>query len=418
MLFPTEITRRPAVCGHRSFHLLLLSLAVSSCGDWLYNVALLAFVYARTGSPTWVALTTAGRVLPIVVLGPVGGVIADRCDRRRLIIASDLVRAALMVALAGVAAAGLPALLAPVLAAGATAAGTVHPPSVAASTPRLVADGELQRANAARAAVGQAAVVAGPALGSLLLAICSPALVILLNAASFLVSAATIAAIPAGPAFAPARRSEVKGSRVLGDIRAGAIALRDAPAAVRVLAADVICSTVYGLLTVALVLVGLRVGAGHNGYGLLLGAFGAGGIVGAMVAGRFAAPERWRLTLAVALALVGLGLIGLGFAHSLFAAIALAVAGGGGAVVAEVLSETALPRMLDDEILARAYGLALPVSLAGIVAGSLIAAPLLSLLGLTGALSAAGIATALAGALILRRPLTVSTPIAAPAPTF
>src|SRR3954469_23614435 len=88
--------------GMTSFRLLLASHAVSSAGDWLYNVALLAFVYERTGSPTWLALTTAARILPIVVLAPLGGVLADRHDRRRLIIASELACAALMVALAGV----------------------------------------------------------------------------------------------------------------------------------------------------------------------------------------------------------------------------------------------------------------------------------------------------------------------------
>src|ERR1700744_3664273 len=104
----------------RRFALLLSGLAVSSCGDWLYNVALLAIVFERTHSATWLALTTAARVLPVVVLGPLGGVLADRHDRRRVIIASDLARALLMVALAGVAAAELPIILAPVIAAAAT----------------------------------------------------------------------------------------------------------------------------------------------------------------------------------------------------------------------------------------------------------------------------------------------------------
>ena len=105
-------------------------------------------MFERTGSATWLAVTTAVRVLPIVVLGPIGGVIADRYDRRRLIIASDLVRAALMVALAGVVAFELPVVLAPLLAGAATLAASVHPPAVAASTPRLVDAEHLQRANA------------------------------------------------------------------------------------------------------------------------------------------------------------------------------------------------------------------------------------------------------------------------------
>ena len=81
-------------CGHRSFRRLLVALAVSQAGDWLYNVALLAFVYERTHSAGWLAATTAARVVPIVVLGPLGGVIADRFDRRRVMVASDVVRAA------------------------------------------------------------------------------------------------------------------------------------------------------------------------------------------------------------------------------------------------------------------------------------------------------------------------------------
>src|SRR6185295_1398667 len=262
-----------------SFRRLLASLAISSLGDWLYTVALLAFVFERTGSPSWLAATTAIRILPIVVLGPIGGVLADRYDRRHLIIASDLVRAALMVALAGVVVLGLPVVLAPLLAGAATLVSSVHPPAVAASTPRLVDAEQLQRANAARAAIGQAAIVAGPALGAAVLALSSPAVAILGNAATFLASAVVVATIPAGPAFRPSR--DGASADLVGDLRAGVDALRGAPAAVRVIAADAICSAVYGILTVTLVLVAGRVGAGAGGYGLLLGAFGVGGVAGA-----------------------------------------------------------------------------------------------------------------------------------------
>jgi MFS family permease len=397
--------------GMPAFRRLLAGLAISSLGDWLYNVALLAFVYERTSSPAWLAATTAVRVLPIVVLGPIGGVLADRYDRRRLIIASDLLRAALMVALAGVAALGLPILLAPLLAGAATLVAAVHSPAVAASTPRLVDAAQLQRANAARAAIGQGAIVAGPALGALVLAVSSPAVAILANAATFLGSAVLVATIPAGPAFRPGRSAAAPS--MLAELRDGAAALRGAPAAVRVIAADVICSGVYGILTVTLVLVAGRLGAGSGGYGLLLGAFGVGGLAGAAVAGRLDG-EHWRRTLAIALTLVALPVAALGVADSLWVALALAVVGGTGAVVAEVLSETALPRMLDDAVLARAYGFMLPVALSGIVAGSLIAGPLVALLGLTGALVATGAAVLALAALLLRRPLVVAGPLPVP----
>jgi MFS family permease len=395
-----------------AFRRLLTGLAVSSLGDWLYNVALLAFVFERTGSPSWLAATTAVRILPIVVLGPIGGVLADRYDRRHLIIVSDLVRAALMVALAGVVVLELPVVLAPLLAGAATLVASVHPPAVAASTPRLVDAEQLQRANAARAAIGQAAIVAGPALGAAVLAVSSPAVAILGNAATFLASAVLVATIPAGPAFRPGA-DPAAAPRLAAELKAGVDALRGAPAAVRVIAADVICSAVYGILTVTLVLVAGRVGAGPGGYGLLLGAFGVGGVAGAAVAGRIDGGS-WRRTLAAALTLVALPVAALGLAGSLWVALPLALVGGAGAVVAEVLSETALPRMLDDAVLARAYGIMLPVALSGIVAGSLIAGPLVALLGVTGALVATGAAVLALAALLLRRPLVVAAPLALP----
>jgi MFS family permease len=407
-MLDTALSRRHVLPGGRSFRLLLTSLAASSCGDWLYNVALLALVYGRTGSATVVALTTAARVAPIVVLGPLAGALADRHDRRRLIIASDLSRALLMVALAFIAAAGLPIVLVPLLAALATAAGTVQPPCVAACTAGFVPGADLQRANALRASVGQGAVVVGPALGSLLLLASSPSIAILLNAVTFLASAAAIAAIDPHPAFRAARERDAAMPSLLADVVAGARALQGAPTAVKLVAADVLCSAVYGFLTVTLVLISHRLGTGDGGYGVLLGSFGAGGVVGATVAGRAGGPLRWRPILIVALLLVGLTLAALGSAPTLAAAVALSVVCGGGMVVGEVLSETALPRMLDDDVLGRAYGLVLPTSLAGIVAGSLVAGPLVSLVGLQGALAMAGLSVLIVAALLLRRPIAAS----------
>ena len=398
--------RRPRLPGDRRFHALLLALAASCSGDWLYNVALLVFVYARTGSATWVAVTTAARVAPVVVLGPLGGVLAERCDRRLLLIASAAVRAGLMVALAAVAATGLPIVLAPLIAAAATAASVVEAPSVAVTTARLVSADELQRATAWRAGIGQAAIVVGPALGALVLALATPTVAIVLNALTFVVAALAIASLPAGDAFrASARTDGAARPRVLADLRDGARALSDAPAAIRLIAADVTCSCVYGLLSVTLVIVSRRVGAGGGGYGLLLGAFGAGGVIGAVVLGRLAPGAHWRRALAAGLAVVALTLAGLGVAPALPVALALALAGGGGMVVGEILTDTALPRMIDDAVLARAYGLAYPASIAGIVVGSLVAGPLVALLGPSGALIVAGASVAVVGALLTCQPL-------------
>jgi MFS family permease len=387
---------------------------VSSLGDWLYNVALLAFVYDRTHSASWVALTTAARVAPIVVLGPLAGMLVDRHDRRVLMIASDAVRAAIMVLLAAVAVTGLPVVLAPLLAAAATAAATVNLPCVAACTARMVPGAELGRANALRAAVNQGAVVVGPALGAVVLVATTPALAILLNGLTFVVSALAMLSLGARPVFAAQRGADDEPTRrsVVAEILEGARALRDAPAAVRLIAADTLCSAVYGMLTVTLVLVGRRLGAGDGGYGLLLAAYGAGGVIGANVVGRLVEPSRWRTTLTIALLLVATSLLAIGTALSLSQAIVAALLGGGGMVVGEVLSDTALPTLLDDRVIGRAYGLALPISIGGIAAGSLLAGPLVAVAGTTGAFAVASIGVIAVCGLLVRRPLVAPTAMA------
>ena len=92
----------------------------------------------------------------------------------------------------------------------------------------------------------------------------------------------------------------------------------------------------------------------------------------------------------------------LAIVHVPAAAIALVAATGMGAVLVEILTDTGLQRMLDEDVFGRAYGLALPASLAGIVVGSLVAPLLVGALGGTGALVAVGLAV-LAYALILVR---------------
>jgi MFS family permease len=399
---------------HPRFGRLLAALAVSQAGDWLYNVALLAYVDSQTHSAAWLGLTTAARVAPIVVLGPLGGVIADRFDRRAVMIATDVIRAGLMGMLALVAVAGLPVILAPLLAALATLAAAPHPPCVAASTPQMVDDADLPAANAARAAITPTCVVVGPALGAVLLLLGPPSLAFALNGLTFVASALMIASIPAGPAFRPARADAAADSAapsVLADLRAGAAALLGQPAACRLVGADIACSVVYGAQTVLLLLVARRLGLGADGYGYLLGAAGLGGVLGAWLAGRLGGVAQRPSVLAIALLCVAVPLPLLTVSGSIAAALVLALVGGAGAVVVEVLAETGLQRSLPQEVLGRAYGFAFPAALSGIVLGSLIAPLLVAIAGLEGTLTLLGAGVALTAGLMVGRP-----PAPAPSP--
>ena len=382
-----------AALRYPAFRRLLTGLAISQVGDWLYNLALVALVYQRTHSALWAGVTTAARVVPAVALGPLGGVVADRYDRRLVMIVSDLIRVALMLALALVAAAQLPVLLAPLIAAVATAAGTPYLPCTSGATPRLVPDADLPGANAARSAVTGLGIIVGPALGGVLLLLGSPALAFLVNGLTFGLSAATVLAIPAGDCFRPGAGGRGgRPSGLLSGIAAGAAVLRRSPSALRLVGADIMCSVVYGMQTVLLLLVARRSGLGLHGYGYLFAALGVGALAGTALASRALRHPNQRAVLADMLAAVGLPMLLLAVTRGPAVALILVAFTGAGAVLVEILTETGLQRMLPPEVFGRAYGLALPAALAGIALGSLIAPLLVTALGTTGALIACGAA--------------------------
>ncbi|HEX4673229.1 MAG TPA: MFS transporter [Solirubrobacteraceae bacterium] len=388
----------------RNLRLLLTGLATSQAGDWLYNLALLAFVYDRTHSSMWVGLTTAARIVPEVALGSLGGVLADRVDRRTLMLGSDALRALAMAALVIIGVAHLPVVLAAVVAALSTAAGSAYPTCVVAVLPELATAEELPAANAARVSITYICVVAGPLFGVILLLLGSPTVAFAVNAGTFVLGGLAVAALPRQALRVPAGTEADPYRGFVSELRTGWLALRGYPDARPVVIANVIASAVYGALTVLLVLVGQRLGLGVTGFGYLLAGAGAGGVLATGLAHRASSSPRTRLMLAGALLAVGAPLPILALAGSLPAAIALAAVCGAGSVIAEVVGDTALQRALDPSVFARAYGLVIPACVAAIAVGALLAPISISILGVPGTLVAIGIGVLSYAALLVASP--------------
>src|SRR6185437_6287366 len=397
-----------AALSYSPFRRLLAGLAVSQIGDWLYNVALVTLVFERTHSALWAGVAAAARVVPVVVLGPVGGVIADRFDRRLVMVASDVLRLAMMVLLAIVATTHLPIVIVPLIAAAATVVASPYLPCAAAVTPVLVPDADLPGANAARSAVTSLGVIIGPAIGGVLLLLGSPWLAFAANAVTFGLSALAVLAIPANPAFRPATAASGAGSDerpewpngVLRDVADGARVLRTHPQVLQLVGADLICSLVYGMLTILLLGVAMQANLGMHGYGYLFAGLGAGALAGTALAGHALRCPHPRAVLLAALGAVGLPVMALALVHWGPAALVLIALVGTGSILVEVITETSLQRTLAPEVFGRADGLALPASRAGIVVGSLIAPLLTDALGAKGALVACGAAAVAYGVAI------------------
>ena len=357
---------------------LIAASAVSQLGDWLFNAALLGTVFAATGSARWVAAATVCRLVPYVVFGPLGGVVADRYDRRSVLLAGDLARCMLMVALATVVETDGPAALVLVLTALASSAGTAERPAALALLPRLVGEARLGPANALLHTVQDLGVVVGPAIGAVLLAVGPDSVAFLANGLTFAVSASLIWTIRRRPA-AGARTAESPRLHVLEGLRTA----RATPFVIPLLIAIAMAELTYGAQTVQLVVYAARrLDLGAAGYGYLLTAGGAGALLSATVNPRLATSNRVSGIVVVSGAVFCATQLVYAGVSELVVALAVTLIGGAGFVACEVVAETALARVAPADALGRLMGVVESVAVAAMVVGALLASLLLALTSL------------------------------------
>jgi len=235
-------------------------------------------VFTRTHSTVWLAATFLFTQLPSALAAPIGGLIADRLDRRRVMIVCDLLGASCYVAMAVVRApAGLIFL-------GSVAALLHMPfgPSSRAAVPNLVDEDDLSWANGTLAAAGNVGNLIGPALGGALFAVASAGVVFLLNAASFVISAGVIATIRAS--FRSEGRSPEERQR--GGAWDGARFIWRHPTLLTLTVVGAITYMATEVVNVAELPLVQHFGVGGIGYGVMVTIWGAGGLLGGLVAAR------------------------------------------------------------------------------------------------------------------------------------
>lgn len=171
---------------HRSFALIWAAALLSNVGSWMQTVAVGVFVTARTGQPGWTGLVAAAGFLPIGLLSPVGGVMADRVDRRRWLFATTCGETAFATALAVLAWVGRPApVVVTLLVLGGGAMAAIGFPAYQAMMPDLVPAGQLGAAISLSSAQFNLGRVIGPALAGVAIVAGGYELAFALNALSF-----------------------------------------------------------------------------------------------------------------------------------------------------------------------------------------------------------------------------------------
>jgi hypothetical protein len=352
---------------NRNFRRLWLAQIVSEIGDWFYTLAIYTLLLQLTGQASSVALALMLQVLPQTFVGPTAGVVNDRLQRKHVMIAADLVRCGVVLAMLFVRSRSMVWLVYPLLLAETTMAAFFEPARNAV-IPNITAESEILVANTLSSATWSVNLLIGASIGGVVAAFFGRDSVFILNALSFLCSALLLRGMqfaePHAESAAPLRpRDLVDFTPVLEGIRyirSHTILLP----AVFAKAGELMVGPSWVIFTV----MGAREFAIHGrninaaggamlGMSILLGGRGLGALGGPLIAARWAGRDDHRLRLGILfgylMIAVGYGALGASRTVGMAAACAM-IAHGGGSMV-WVFSTTLLQIHSEDRFRGRVF---------------------------------------------------------------
>lgn len=338
---------------NRNFRRLYLASVISLGGDWFLLIALFGLMLRLTDQALAVAFTIAAQDLTYFLASPFAGVLADRLDRRRLMIVCDLARAVLVLGFLLVRTEDLVWLVYVLLALTAVFAAAFEPASMAAM-PNLVRERDLSIANALSGSLWGTMLAVGGALGGVVAGVFGTDTAIVIDSVSFVLSALLIVRIRAS--FAQARAPAERASLRQDTVETVRYARRDH----RVLALLAVKFGwgVAGGVLVLLPLLSLGTfHAGEIGLGLLMAARGVGALIGPFIGRALAGPQDRRLfgAIGAALATFAFGYALLGLAPALIFAMGAVLVAHTGGGAQWTLSSYGLQRVVPDRIRGRIF---------------------------------------------------------------
>ncbi len=392
-----------------------LALVGSVIGDWAFSVAFAVYVY-QNGGATALGVISVVRYLTMAVLASILSVLADKVDRRGLMIAADGIRAVLVLACAAIVLADGPAIPVYVLSVLVGVVGLTFRPAQAALLPSLARNpSELTAANVASSTINSLGFFVGPMVAGLLLAVADVGAVFAFDALTFVWSAVmvfgvrpttvviettndveTFTQLPVDTPTEvdtpdddePAERDGGMFSGVADGYRV-IFGDRDLRLIVALYVAQTIvagCSAVYEV-TIALDLLEME----ESGVGVLNAALGVGGLIGSVVALVLAQRGKLSRDFGIGVALWAAPLLLVAVFASIPAALVAMILIGIGNSMVDVNAETIVQRLVPDEVLGRVFGALDSAAIAGMALGAAIMSMMIATIGLTGGLVIIGV---------------------------
>jgi predicted MFS family arabinose efflux permease len=348
---PPPPERRPVwrLFADRNFGPYFGGSLASNIGTWCHDIAAVVFVFQLTGLSSMVALVSVAGFGVSILLAPLGGQLADRFDRRKLLLVIAAVMSVAATVLAIVVLAGIEdvaLLLAVTFVLGVGRA--LSTPTMQAFLPALVPPADLAQASAFQSLTFNLARGIGPALGAALVALGGPGLAFTANAVSFAAFAIVLAALR--PPGRPRRSGQ-------GGFLGGVGHVVRNPGLLML----ILLALFVGMATDPAITLGPslaeRFGLGAESAGLFVTAFGMGSLLMAPFVGRL---RRWLgpgWTCICGLALIVVGFVGVGLASAPVVALPVIVIAGMGYLAASSDVSTSLLELLDDGLRGRVMAL-------------------------------------------------------------
>jgi len=364
--------RAAGIFASRSFRMFYAGQAFSYVGDGLRTLALPLLVFHLTGSALSLGITYALEFLPFAVTGLVGGSLADRLDRRRLLLACDFVRF-FVIALFAVAYwrgfLTLPMLYVGIVVISMCAA--IFLGAQAPSIPYMVGKARTTQGVAALVATEQAANMIAPSAGGALYGLGGPLPSLVVNALTYLASLASLIFIPT---LGPDQRKRPPGMRDLAnDISVGfRFMLADVP--MRTITLMSLGLNLFGMMATAVYIPFMKrdFGAADATIGVALGIGASGAILGSLVAGKFS--SRWPFGRALCWAYLIDGVIYLPvmFAHHIWIVVLFWTLANSVATFEMTQIVSWRLRVIPEEQIGRVFGAVRLVALIGVVPGTIV----------------------------------------------
>lgn len=382
---------------HRDFRLLWLADTVAILGAQIQTVAIIWQVYELTGDALQLGLLGLFRFLPVILFGLYGGVIADRRDRRRILVVTHILlmaTTAVLTIMTGLGAMSMPLIYGVTVVA--SAVNAFAGPARQAIIPNLVPRSEIAGAAAVTNLAMQTAQIAGPALAGVIIGSFD-----LTTAYAF--GTVTFGAVIIAALKIRARDTIVaSGSKGVTAVWEGLQFLWATPILLAVMSLDFVATFFAASTTLMPIFAEDILAMGPNGLGLLLSAPAVGAVVGSVVMSAMPMPQRPGLGIVIAILAYGFCIIGFGLSSILWLSLAFLAGSGAADAVSMAMRHTIRNLVTPDDFRGRIAAAHSTFARGGPQLGEVRSGVMASMFGPQASVALGGLATVIACVILAR----------------